>query len=83
MTLKTRIGKPITLQQMRYRIEELYLAGITQEEYNNMKYLAYDFIPNNKCKKCKKRPIQIFSTDTSFICIFECEECEKKVSINA
>ena len=70
--------KPITLRQMREKIEELHDAGITQQEYNNMRYLAYEFIPTHKCKKCKEKPIQIFLGDKNFLCLFECVDCYKK-----
>lgn len=70
--------KEITLKEMRERIEELRNMGITDLEYKNMRYLAYDFIPNNKCKSCKKNPIRILEGSTNFITLFTCKECDIK-----
>ena len=70
--------KPITLEQMKYRIEELYLAGIFQTEYNNMRWMAYKWIPSLKCKVCKEKPVQIFEGNNTFVTIFECVDCYNK-----
>ena len=70
--------KEISLEEMREKIEELHRAGLSELEYRNLQYLAWDFIPNNKCKICHKNPPRIMQGSTSFTTLFTCRECERK-----
>ena len=70
--------KRITLREMREKIDELRTLGLNDLEYKNLRYLAYDFIPNQKCKVCHKNEIRIFEGEGQFITMFDCEDCDIK-----